>query len=80
MTSRQREIVYLVCDEGLSRKEIGTRLRISEATVKNHITPMLRALQEMSMNRVCTRYGRGEFGALGVRSIYKEGPWKPDDV
>jgi DNA-binding NarL/FixJ family response regulator len=43
LTSREREIVGLVC-EGLKNKQIGDRLFISEATVRNHLTSILAKL------------------------------------
>ncbi len=43
LTDRQREILGLLC-EGLSNKEIGRKLDLSDATVKMHMTAVLRAL------------------------------------
>lgn len=40
LTSRERQIIALI-DEGLSNKEIATRLRIELATVKNHVHNIL---------------------------------------
>jgi two-component system nitrate/nitrite response regulator NarL len=40
LTGREREILGLVC-EGLKNKQIGERLFISEATVRNHLTSIL---------------------------------------
>lgn len=44
LTTREREIVGLVC-EGLKNKQIGDRLFISEATVRNHLTSILSKLE-----------------------------------
>ena len=44
LTRRELEIVQLVA-EGLSNKEIGTRLSITEGTVKNHVHNALEKLQ-----------------------------------
>jgi two-component system nitrate/nitrite response regulator NarL len=44
LTSREREVAELVI-EGLSNKEISRALRISSATVKNHIHKILEKLQ-----------------------------------
>jgi len=44
LTSREREIVGHVC-EGLKNKQIGDRLFISEATVRNHLTSILGKLE-----------------------------------
>lgn len=43
LTTRELEIVGLVC-EGLKNKQIGERLFISEATVRNHLTSILSKL------------------------------------
>lgn len=43
LTERQREILGLLC-EGLSNKEIGRKLDLSDATVKMHMTAVLRTL------------------------------------
>jgi two-component system, NarL family, nitrate/nitrite response regulator NarL len=44
LTARERQIVALIA-EGLSNKEIGTRLFIEVATVKNHVHNILEKLQ-----------------------------------
>jgi DNA-binding NarL/FixJ family response regulator len=44
LTGREREILGLVC-EGLKNKQIGDRLFISEATVRNHLTSILSKLE-----------------------------------
>jgi DNA-binding NarL/FixJ family response regulator len=44
LTRREREILTCVC-EGLRNKELGERLFISEATVRNHLTSILDKLQ-----------------------------------
>jgi two-component system nitrate/nitrite response regulator NarL len=44
LTDREREVVGLVC-EGLKNKQIGDRLFISEATVRNHLTSILSKLE-----------------------------------
>jgi two-component system nitrate/nitrite response regulator NarL len=44
LTQRERQILDLIC-EGKSNKEIGRSLRISNATVKNHVHNILEKLQ-----------------------------------
>lgn len=43
LTTRELDIVHLIA-EGLSNHEISSRLRISDQTVKNHVTAILRKL------------------------------------
>jgi two-component system, NarL family, nitrate/nitrite response regulator NarL len=40
LTKREREVIAGICD-GLRNKELGERLFISEATVRNHVTSIL---------------------------------------
>jgi DNA-binding NarL/FixJ family response regulator len=47
LTPRQREVLGLLT-QGLSNKEIATRLTLSEGTVKLHVTAILRALKTKS--------------------------------
>ena len=44
LTRRELEVLRLVAD-GLGNKEIGTRLSITEGTVKNHVHNALKKLQ-----------------------------------
>ena len=43
LTSREREVLILIA-EGQSNKEIASRLGISQQTVKNHMTSILKKL------------------------------------
>ena len=43
LSGREREILGLL-SEGLTNREIGTRLFISEKTVRNHVSGLLRKL------------------------------------
>ena len=47
LTSRQLEVLALLC-EGLQNKQIARRLNIAAATVKIHVTSILRALKVSS--------------------------------
>lgn len=42
LTPRQSQVLKLVCHRGLSNKAIGNILKISESTVKIHISAILR--------------------------------------
>jgi two-component system nitrate/nitrite response regulator NarL len=44
LTNRERQIVRLVC-EGLSNKEIGRRLKITDGTIKVHLHHIFQKLQ-----------------------------------
>lgn len=46
LTPRQREIFLLSREEGLSHKDIGQRLNISEKTVNNHMVSILKFLRK----------------------------------
>ncbi len=45
LSPRQKEIYILSREEGLTHKEIATRLKISENTVKNHLVTSLKFLK-----------------------------------
>ena len=45
LTPRQKEIFVLSREDGLTHKEIGERLKISENTVKNHLVTTLKFLK-----------------------------------
>ncbi len=42
LTPRQREVLVLVCNRGLSNKAIAKTLNISESTVKIHMSSILK--------------------------------------
>jgi DNA-binding NarL/FixJ family response regulator len=44
LTSREEEVLYLLV-EGLSNKEIGARLHLTEGTVKNYVSAIIAKLQ-----------------------------------
>ena len=50
LTERQHEVLRLLCN-GLSNKEIGLRLNLSDATVKMHMTAILRSLNVATRTR-----------------------------
>jgi DNA-binding NarL/FixJ family response regulator len=59
LTGRELEIVTLAC-EGLKNTQIAARLFISEATVRNHLTSVLRKLQltdRFELALYCYRHG-----------------------
>ena len=54
LTARERQVLAL-SDEGWSNKEIGRRLRISPATVKNHVHSILQKLQVARRGQAAAR-------------------------
>ena len=44
LTAREREVIKLACT-GMKNKQIGERLSVSEATVRNHLTSILSKLR-----------------------------------
>lgn len=59
LTPRQHEIARLIAD-GLTNAEIGSRLFISDQTVKNHVTGILDALQVRHRGRIAYWLGRAD--------------------
>jgi len=57
LTPREQQILNLV-GEGMSNKEIGCTLRISDATVKNHVHNILEKLQVHRRGEAAARYRR----------------------
>ena len=67
LTHREIEILQLVAD-GLSNKEIGGQLSITEGTVKNHVHNALEKLQlenRIQAAAYVVRHGLGYHGSLG---------------
>jgi RNA polymerase sigma factor (sigma-70 family) len=59
LSARQREVLVLLA-EGRSNREIGQKLFVSEGTVKNHVTQILRVLGVPDRTRLAilvSRYG-----------------------
>lgn len=59
LTGRQEEILLALC-QGLSNKEIGLRLELSENTVKSHIAAIFKALRVINRTQAALkarRYG-----------------------
>jgi DNA-binding NarL/FixJ family response regulator len=42
LTPRQNEVLKLICDRGLSNKQIAKQLSISESTVKIHVSVIMK--------------------------------------
>ena len=58
-TNREIEVLQLICD-GLVNREIGTRLFLSEETVKSHVRHLLAKLQARSRaHAVAVGFRRG---------------------
>lgn len=62
LTPRQEDVLRLLLD-GYSNKEIGRRLNLSDETVKNHVTAILRGFGVQSRTQAvlaANRYGYGQ--------------------
>lgn len=57
LSSREQEILKLI-GEGLRNKDISTRLEISEKTVKNHVSSILKALRVNSRTEAAMKMSR----------------------
>jgi two-component system, NarL family, nitrate/nitrite response regulator NarL len=66
LTGREIEIMLLI-DQGLSNKEIGRRLSIETATVKNHVHNILEKLQVHRRGEAAAYARRSAMGAVGRR-------------
>jgi DNA-binding NarL/FixJ family response regulator len=51
LSPRERDVAGLIA-EGLSNRDIGTRLHMSERTVENHVSRILRKLQLSSRTAI----------------------------
>jgi two-component system response regulator DesR len=67
LTKRQQELLALL-QAGLSSKQIGARLGISEGTVNNHIAGLLRVLRVSNRTHAVAR--ATELGLLGVQGAF----------
>jgi two-component system response regulator DevR len=73
LSRREQQLVGLI-RLGLSNKEIGSRLNLSEQTVKNHIHRMLRKVGANDRLEILERCQSTEFGSGNPASIYLSGP------
>ena len=63
LTARQREVLELLC-EGLQNKQIAYELKISETTVKVHVSEILRKLNVLSRTRAIVEMSKIDFANL----------------
>jgi DNA-binding NarL/FixJ family response regulator len=54
LTAREMQVVRLVC-EGLTNKQIGRRLGLSDKTVKNHISKVLKKTRLSARTQIAVR-------------------------
>src|SRR5262249_26135221 len=71
LTRRELEIAGLIT-EGLSNKEIARSLRISSATVKNHVHNVLEKLQIRRRGEAAARLRREVTGQTDTRSSLRQ--------
>ena len=65
ITPRQNEVLQLICD-GLANKQIATVLKISEQTVKNHISEMMKSTKCPNRVNLAVKSLRGELTLIEV--------------
>jgi DNA-binding NarL/FixJ family response regulator len=73
LTRREREVVALI-GEGLSNKEIGRRLQIELATVKNHVHNILEKLGARRRGEIGMRLSRWPAAAGSTRGSRSSAP------
>lgn len=52
--------VFPLLRQGLKNKEIGVQLKLTEATVKQHVNKIYKALEVTTKGELIARYGRGD--------------------
>lgn len=70
LTEREEEVMQLVI-EGLSNREITKQLHLSEGTIKNHVTRILRKLDFSSRTKLTAWAYRQDFFRLPPPPIYR---------
>lgn len=77
LTERQREVLQLVAD-GLSNRDIGERLNVSERTVGHHVRAILERLDVANRTSAATWYERHH--ATEPPSVERRSTSNPDDA
>ena len=65
ITPRQKEILQLVCD-GLANKQIANILKISEQTIKHHVSGMMLSTKSPSRTCLAIKVIKGEMTLIEV--------------
>jgi DNA-binding NarL/FixJ family response regulator len=76
LTSREREIVLLLAWGGLSNKDLGRSLKLSEGTVKVHLHNIYKKL-EVKTRTALVALAHTQF-ASGRRNLYESLPTRTD--
>jgi two-component system nitrate/nitrite response regulator NarL len=58
LTNRERQVMHLIC-KGLSNKEIGRRLDVTEGTIKIHLHRIFQKLAIQNRTALAARAVRG---------------------
>jgi two-component system nitrate/nitrite response regulator NarL len=58
LTNRERQVMHLIC-KGLSNKQIGRRLDVTESTIKIHLHHIFQKLAIQNRTALATRAVRG---------------------
>jgi two-component system, NarL family, nitrate/nitrite response regulator NarL len=72
LTSRERGIVALI-DEGLSNKQIATRLGIEVCTVKNHVHHVLEKLEVTRRSQAAARLRHSRLIRSSIQGFSRSG-------
>jgi DNA-binding NarL/FixJ family response regulator len=72
LSPREEQVLDLRCRAGLTNKEVAAALGISDQTVKNHVTHILRKYGAQGMDRVCWFDGFGQGVAWSAPAMRPE--------
>lgn len=57
LNKREREVLQLMCRQGLTYAEAGQALYVSRETIKNHLTNIRKKTGEPRLTKLCWRIG-----------------------
>jgi DNA-binding NarL/FixJ family response regulator len=57
LSSKEREIAFLIARGGMTNKEIAARVFVTESTIKGHVSRILRKLGVEQRSGIATKLG-----------------------